>query len=75
MAFASMIIPFLMMFIFIESISLGLFVSGITVSIIFFVKSKKEKIGNKVALPIVLITLGISGLIPSILIILGLIFN
>lgn len=77
MAFASMFIAFIIMMIFlvIECICLGLFISGITLTIIFLVKRKNEKIGNKVSIPIVLITLGITGLIPSILFIFGIIFS
>lgn len=77
MAFASMFIAFIiiMIFLVIECICLGLFISGTTLTIIFLVKRKNEKIGNKVAIPIVLITLGITGLIPSILFIFGIIFS
>ncbi len=76
MAFASLFIIFILsVFLVIECISLGLFISGIVLSIIFLLKKKKEKIGNKVAIPIVLITLGIIGLIPGILFVFGVLFS
>ena len=56
-------------FIIVESLSIGLLVTGAVTAITFFITSHKEqkKIGNKVALPICLITMGVTGLVPGII--------
>lgn len=71
MAGISIIVLFIMFigFIVAESLSIGFLVTGIIVAISFTITSHKEKkkVGNKVALPICLITVGVTGLIPGII--------
>lgn len=68
MAGMSVIILFFVFLVFlcVEAVSIGFLMSGIIVAISFAItkKRKNEKIGNKVAIPICLITLGITGLLP-----------
>ncbi|MDO4283344.1 MAG: hypothetical protein Q4D02_06855 [Clostridia bacterium] len=61
-----MFLGILLVILTVEAISLGFLVSGIVLAISFAAMSKKKKIGNKVAVPIVLITLGITGILPMI---------
>ena len=77
---AGMSIMFLLflslIFLCVEAVSIGFLISGIIVAISFFIikKMQKEKIGNKVAIPICLITLGITGLLPLLLLLITSLF-